>query len=148
MTFVIGGFDEDEPYGKVFILEIPNKPEPEERNPDSTQFGITYGGQSEFVNRLIMGLDPSLIDYLNSNDFMTPELEAFLTNIQMNIPLTAMPLQNCVDLAIFFIRTTINAQKLSVGIRGCGGPIDVAIITRSKGLEFVQQKQINGEKEF
>jgi hypothetical protein len=57
-----------------------------------------------------------------------------------------MPLQDCVDVAIFFIRTTISAQKLTVGLRGVGGPIDVAIITQKDGLQFVQQKKIHGEE--
>lgn len=57
----------------------------------------------------------------------------------------AMPLQDCVNLAIFFIRTTIDAQNLSVGVRGVGGPIDVAVITASEGIQFIQRKQIVGE---
>jgi hypothetical protein len=63
----------------------------------------------------------------------------------MTIPLAVLPLQDCVDLALFFIRTTIVAQQLTVGIRGCGGSIDVATITRREGLRFVQRKRIVGE---
>jgi 20S proteasome alpha/beta subunit len=47
-----------------------------------------------------------------------------------------------VDLATFFIRTTIDAQKLTVGLRGCGGPIDVATITRRDGFKFISKKEI------
>lgn len=64
----------------------------------------------------------------------------------MPIPLQAMPLQDCVDLAIFFIRTTAEAQRLTFGIRGVGGPIDVATITRREGLRFVQRKKVVGER--
>lgn len=145
MTFVVGGFDNDDPYGKVFLFEIPYQPKPEQRNQESTEFGITWGGQREFVDRLLMGVDPFIIDYLGSKGVITPELQNILDNLQMKIPLAAMALQDCVDLAIFFIRTTINAQQLSVGIRGCGGPIDVAIITRNEGLKFIQRKEIKGE---
>jgi len=63
----------------------------------------------------------------------------------MSIPLQAMGLQDCVDLAGLFVRTTIEAQRLAVGIRGCGGPIDIATITRSEGFRFVQRKQVHGE---
>jgi len=63
----------------------------------------------------------------------------------MQIPLLAMPLQDCVDLALFFIQTTIAAQRLTVGLRGCGGPIDVATITRREGVHYIQKKQIVGE---
>jgi len=148
MTFVVGGFDKGDPYGKVFLFEIPNKPDPELRNPEPTEFGITWGGQNEYVNRLIMGCDPLLIHYLKNNNLINTELDNIIQNLQMNIPLEAMPLQDCIDLAIFFIRTTINAQKLTVGIRGCGGPIDVATITRREGLKFIQQKKVHGEKNW
>ncbi len=32
-----------------------------------------------------------------------------------------------------------------MGIRGCGGPIDVATVTRRDSFRFVQQKKITGE---
>lgn len=145
MTFVVAGFDENQPYGKVFLFEIPNNPVPEPRNPDANQFGITWGGQREIVDRLIMGIDPKLTEYLKAQNIIDTEFNNILQDLQMKIPLAAMPLQDCVDLAIFFIRTTITAQQLTVGIRGCGGPIDVATITRREGLKFIQKKHITGE---
>jgi 20S proteasome alpha/beta subunit len=72
-------------------------------------------------------------------------LRQALGGIQMPIAIEAMALQDCVDLAIFFIRTTISAQRLTVGIRGVGGPIDVAVITKEEDLRFVQKKKITGE---
>ena len=58
----------------------------------------------------------------------------------------AMALQDCIDLAIFGIRWTIGAQALSVEVRGCGGPIDVGVITRRDGLRFVQRKKLVGDR--
>jgi len=37
-----------------------------------------------------------------------------------------MALQDYVDAAILLVRTTIEVQRLTVTIRGCGGPIDAA----------------------
>lgn len=145
MTFVIAGFDENAPYGKVFLIDIPNSPEPKEQHINDGAFGITWGGQREFVDRLLLGSDPRFLDSLEKNG-VDPKLINNLVNLtRMQIPLEAMALQDCVDLALFFVRTTINAQNLSVGIRGCGGAIDVATITRD-GLKFVQKKEISGEK--
>ncbi len=45
MTFVVAGFNEDEPYGKVYMFEIPQKPGLIEHHGGSDQFGITWGGQ-------------------------------------------------------------------------------------------------------
>ena len=155
MTFVVGGFNqretnsEKEPYGRVFLIEIPQKPDPVEQNPGQSQFGIVWGGQREFVDRLIQGYDHRLLEIVSGAlDLELEQVQALtqeFSQLQMQIPLAAMPLQDCVDLAIFFIRTTIGAQSLTVGIRGCGGPIDVAIITRRRGLEFIQRKKIVGD---
>ncbi len=148
MTFVVGGFNEGEPYGCVFLSEIPRNPNPIEQHPDG--FGITWGGQREFVDRLIQGYDHRLPDAiskaLNLQEEQKQLMMQAIAPMQMQIPLPAMPLQDCVNLAIFFLRTTIAAQRLTVGIRGCGGPIDVATITRREGLCFVQRKKIVGEK--
>lgn len=149
MIFVVGGFNENEAYGRVFLIDIPRMPEPVEQYQDPGLFGITWGGQREFVDRLIQGYDHRLPEILSKAVNLPPEqiriMKEVLDSLQMQLPLAAMPLQDCVDLAIFFVRTTIGAQRLTVGIRGCGGPVDVAIITRREGLRFVQRKQIIGE---
>lgn len=148
MTFVVAGFNEGEPYGRVSSFDIPGNPNPVETNSNS-DFGINWGGQREFVDRLLQGFDTRVLEVatntLNLQPQQTQVLAQSLQVLQMPIPLIAMALQDCVDLAIFFIRTTIAAQELTVGIRGCGGPIDVAIITRNEGLRFIQRKQIVGE---
>lgn len=151
MTFVVGGFDENDAYGRVFTVDVPYNPTPVEMNPGPAQFGITWGGQREFVDRLIRGYDvrlPEIAGQALSLDAaqMNTLLQA-IAPLQMGIALAAMSLQDCVDLAIFFIRTTTEAQRLSVGIRGVGGPIDVAIITRREGFRYIQRKRIMGERQ-
>ncbi len=149
MTFVVAGFNEGEPYGRVFLIDIPRNPAPVEQNPNPGEFGITWGGQREIVDRLIQGFDHNLPEIVSSTLNLQPQqlqsVKEALNVLQMSIPLPAMPLQDCVDLAVFFVRTTITAQRLTVGIRGCGGPIDVATITRRGGLRFIQRKAIVGE---
>jgi len=148
MTFVVAGFNENEPYGRVYSVDIPRSPAPLEQSA-TPDFGITWGGQRELVDRLIQGYDFRLPDIAAATLGLKPDqkqaLVAALAPLQMALPLAAMPLQDCVDLALFFIRTTISAQRLTVGIRGCGGPIDAATITRREGLTFVQRKGIVGE---
>ncbi len=149
MTFVVGGFNEREPYGRVYLVEIPNNPTLIEQNPQPGQFGITWGGQREFVDRLLRGYDHQLPELIKNTLHLKPaqmsELMSALQPLQMSIPVQMLALQDCVNLAIFFIRNTIEAQELSVGLRGVGGEIDVATITRREGIHFVQQKKIVGE---
>lgn len=149
MTFLVAGFNEGDPYGSVYQVDIPSHPEPIPQNVGSDKFGITWGGQREFVDRLIQGFDSRLMEMIIKNINLAPEqiqkLNDALLRMSMQIPLLAMPLQDCIDLAVFFIRTTIDAQNLTVGIRGCGGFIDVATITRRDGLDYIQRKVIRGE---
>jgi hypothetical protein len=152
MTFIVGGYDEKEPYGTVYLFEVPGDLAPQERSP-GMEFGMTWGGQLEVASRLIRGHDPlvfSLVgQHLNLSAEQIQALErAIAPKVEFRIPYPLLPLQDCIDLATFLVRTTITAQTLGVSLRGVGGPIDVAYITRTKGLQFVQQKTLRGEAAF
>lgn len=149
MTFVVGGFDDGEPYGKVFLFEIPGIPEPKMQN-NKDDFGISWGGQREIVDRLIQGFDERLMQVAIGTLGLSQEQAALLYNnlrqsLQLPIPIQAMALQDCIDLATFFIDTTSVGQRLTVGVRGVGGPTDVAVITRRSGFKFVQRKEISAK---
>lgn len=147
MTFIIAGFNDNEPYGRVFLINLPRQPAPVEQQPNQGEFGISWGGQREIVDRLIQGFDQRVIQIVTQVLNLNPQQQnqihqALRTNLQLPLPLNAMALQDCVNLALLFLRTTIEAQSLTVGVRGCGGPIDVAIIKRGEDIKFVQKKDI------
>ena len=149
MTFVVGGFSEGDAYGQVFLFEIPGSPEP--RRQYDSGFGITWGGQREIVDRLMQGFDGRIIQILtqklNLQEEDTQKLHNLLKQeLQLPVPIQAMALQDCVDLSVFFLRTTMWAQNLTIGIRGVGGAIDVATITRREGFRFIQKKEIVAER--
>ena len=149
MVFLVGGFDEGDAYGRVFELEVPNSPTPVEKS--ANDFGITFGGQAEIAGRLLNGYDPQLENLAKANVHLNP---AQLTNLRqkvlqrlaMPIPFQFLPLQDCVDLAIFLIKTTATLQGWAAGVRGVGGAIDVATITRTDGFRAIQEKEIVGER--
>ena len=147
MIFLVGGYDEGEPYGRVFEIFIPTRPKPLERH--AGEFGMTWGGQKEYTDRLITGYDPNLPAIvqrvLTLNDQQRDALLAQLRGLQAPIPFQFLPLQDCVNLSILLVRTTIAIQTFLVGIRGVGGSIDVATITRTDGLKPIQLKKVTGE---
>ena len=55
-----------------------------------------------------------------------------------------LALQDRIDLATYLIRATVSAQGLASELRGVGGEIDVATITRTEGFQWVQKKEIRG----
>jgi len=148
MTFIIGGYDEKDAYGKVFLFSIPEQPELQPRNPDD--FGMTWGGQLQVASRIIHGYDPNIMPILQnkfslSQEQMNSLVIEFRKNLEYPIPYEVLPLQDCIDLAIFLIRSTISAQHLAIGVRGVGGLIEVAVVTRTNPLNYIQKKKIRGE---
>ena len=151
MIFFVGGYDDGAPYGKVFDIYIPSRPTPFEWHSGPGQFGIVWGGQREYADRLIHGFDGRLPEltknFLNLDDKKQNELGQYLqSQLQTPVPFAFLPLQDCVDLAIFLIRSTIIMQHWVVGVRGVGGAIDVAVITRTEGFLDIQKKKITGEE--
>jgi hypothetical protein len=151
MVFLVGGYDDKSPYGKVFQLTVPGAPVPVELM--SGVFGASWGGQNEIADRLLQGFDgriPDLVQELlqippgQRNANLANELKQRLT---VPIPWQLLPLQDCVDLSIFVVRSTILLQQWVVGIRGVGGAVDVATITRTEGFREIQVKQVTGDKE-
>lgn len=152
MVFLVGGYDEDAAYGRVFRMSVPKDLTPMEMNPGE-DFGVTWGGQLESATRLLNGYDPSLFQIIQgilglsdteAADLQTQVSQA-LGGVSPPIPYAFLPLQDCVDLAILLVKTTAALQRFAVGIRGVGGAIDVATITRTEGFKAVQQKRITGE---
>jgi hypothetical protein len=153
MVFFVGGYDEDDAYGKTLRFSIPTRPTPEPAMPEG-EFGAAWGGQREITDRIVQGFDPALPSVVE-DVLAVPQsqrnpgaLEGHLrARLTTAIPWQFLPLQDCVDLAILLIRTTIAFQRFTVGVRGVGGAIDVATITRTDGFSEVQVKQIFGERE-
>jgi len=150
MVFLVGGFDEKAAYGRVFEVKVPSNPAPIEQSPGSAEFGPTIGGQTDIIIRMLQGYDQKTITLAKNHLKLTdPQAESLRDHLHSNlglpVPFQFLPLQDCVDLAIFLIRATITMQRWIVDIRGVGGAIDVATITRTDGFRAVQQKAIMGE---
>lgn len=152
MVFLVGGYDEGAAYGRVFEVHVPSNTTPVEWHGEAGDFGPVWGGQREYADRLLQGFDGNLPglakDFLKLDDTKRDELLQYLkSHLQAPVPWAFLPLQDCVDLAIFLIRTTIVMQHWIVGVRGVGGAIDVAVITQANGFAEIQAKKINGEDE-
>ena len=148
MHFLVGGYDEGSPYGRVFEIAIPGAPAPVEHNGNG--FGLIYGGQGEITSRILNGFDPSMPQWLGTRSNLdTAGVEQLrgdaLKNHGLNIPYQFLPLQDCVDLSILLVETTAQLMEYTVGVRGVGGAIDVATITRADGYKPIQVKCVKGK---
>lgn len=145
MVFLVAGYDEAAPYGRVFLIALPAQPKPLEQHPKG--FGVNWGGQMEIVDRIYNGYQTGLPDRIAGALKLTDEQKKALNDVlgreALSIPIGAMALQDCVNLAVTLIRTTIRMQELAVTVRGVGGPIDVVTITRTDGVQVVKFKEVN-----
>jgi hypothetical protein len=150
MVFLIGGYDQEAPYGRIFEFYVPNRPTPVERFASPGEFGVTWGGQRQFVDRLLNGYDPRTVELaaqeLGLDAVSKARLASKLRELSSPIPYPFLPLQDCVDLSIFLVRTTMKLQTWTVDIRGVGGAVDVATITKTEGFSAIQVKQVIGER--
>ena len=152
MVFLVGGYDEGQAYGRAFELSIPTQPNPTETMAGEGVFGALWGGQRSYVDRLMQGFDEQALMIVGQHLGLPPDKYNELRTVVkaqcgVKIPYQFLPLQDCVDLTIFLIRTTISIQTWVVDIRGVGGAIDVATITKTDGFKRIQSKTILGERE-
>lgn len=84
MVFLVGGYDADEAYGRVFEFFIPSRPDPIEQHAGG--FGMVWGGQREYTDRLIQGFDeavPHLVQQrLGLTDAQREELREHLRQLK------------------------------------------------------------------
>ncbi len=148
MMFIVAGYNAGDPYGSVFLFGIPNKPKPREQS-TKEKFGMTWGGQLQIASRIIHGFDPIVMNIirekLNLNDESFDMIRKELVKLQWQIPWQILPLQDCIDLAINVIRITMAMQGVGITVRGVGGIIEIATITRTGKIKYVQKKRIHGE---
>jgi hypothetical protein len=148
MRFTADGFDENQPYGRIFEFGIPSAPAPIEQVVND--FGIRFGGQNELISRILNGYDGNTLEVIKAKFALDAAKSAALeTEIQQvsaaKIPYQFLPLQDCVDLSILLIRTTSQLMDYQTQLRGVGGMVDVVVITRQEGCRYVQRKEIHGE---
>jgi hypothetical protein len=142
--FLVGGYDEHAAYGRGFQFQIPNSPTPTEQNAGAGQFGITWGGQSGVVFRLLYGFDaelPQVVqETLKLSTEQGTELVSALQRFAPAIPYQFLPLPDCVNLAVFLIKSTIKFQTITTTLRGVGGPVEAATVTRLAGLRRIRHR--------
>ena len=75
-----------------------------------------------------------------------------LQGLEYQVNWGTMTLQDAVNFCVLAIKTTEAIQGFSDGIQldpgdipGVGGAVDIAIITRGEGFEWIKQKGINSD---
>lgn len=112
VEFLISGYYKDKPY----VYNLNNNGILHKNLKDgSIQYGASWRGETTAVSKLILGNDPTPIDF------------------------SLMPLKDAADLAEFLVELTIKYQRFEDRVATCGGPIDILVITKD-GASFIKHK--------
>jgi len=159
LGFIVAGYSAKAPMADEFQIDIQNGlctgPR---RLRNREEVGLTWAGEPEALNRLIMGRSTNLPALLQTQLGVQPaQMNQAITNIQaqiqMPVVIPAMPLQDAVDLAEFMVDLTIKFSRFKLGAPTVGGPIEIAAISKHEGFRWIQRKyyfkrDLNPEDDF
>jgi hypothetical protein len=151
--FILAGYDKSG-IGRFIELDYPQtaKPVPLEQTTRSGQ-GIVWRGQTEVIQRLIMGYDPAIGQIPEFSKLDKDTLAKLRTDLttaaEYNIPYEALALQDGIDLSLALVQATVDMQRFSFGTRGAigsipgvGGNVDVMVIDPYE-LSWIKKKTLS-----
>jgi hypothetical protein len=150
LGFLIAGYD-SKGKGKLNWMEFPNQVSPKPSHDTQDNTGAQWNGQTDVIQRLILGYDPTLGVLPAFNSISQDQRSAMgqqLPSLQYNIAWNGLMLQDGIDLASTFIKTTINIQRFAngtllvpIGVPGVGGTIDVLVV-KPAGVDWIRHKAL------
>ncbi len=146
LGFIVAGYSANAPMADEFQIDIKegqcNGPRPVRAR---EQIGMTWGGDPEALNRLIIGIGGGLPQVLQNLFRLQPDqtpqvMQAIQQTLQLPLVLPAMPLQDAIDLAEFLVDLTIKFSRFMPGAPTVGGPIEIAAISKHEGFRWIRRK--------
>ena len=144
MGFFVAGYSEGQHLGSEWEFSLPQASAAVEVRPDD-KLGASWRGIHVPFTRLFWGLDPRMDGILLANgvaeDVVKRVREQARPQLMLRVPFDGMPIQDAIDFCLFIIRTTIGASRFEVGVPSCGGPIHVAVITKSDNFKWINRPE-------
>lgn len=147
--FLLGGYSNPGDLGEAWQLDVANgipQPVRQLRKPDEA--GITWGGMTEVLQRIVIGMSPGIFNVLAevSHPKQTPAALAeklgplISARLQAPIVFAPMPIQDAIDVARFLVHAAIMFSRFSPGPNMVGGPIEIAAITKHESFKWISRK--------
>ena len=139
---ICGYFDGPHHLGSNWELQFPLMPEPQLMLPDHL-LGANWRGVHVPFTRLFYGFDPR-IDAIMSKEGVSLDVINRVRSTAMQTLATqttfdGMPVQDAIGFCKFIIETTIGCARYEIGQASCGGPLHLAVITKSGGFQWLKQ---------
>ncbi len=141
--FILSGYSNMKFFPDTFEMHVPQGPLVAVR-PDVSEdpdFGANWYGLTDAIVRFHHGRDDRLFDILMNfgiDKTKVSELNSLLQReIQYPVIFNAMPLTDAVLYAKFLVDLTISRYRFVAGAELCGGPVQLATITRREGFRLI-----------
>jgi hypothetical protein len=150
--FYLAGYSpgHDQHLGSEWEFVLPAAQDPT-RARDDNMVGASWRGIHIPFTRLFFGVDPRVEQILTGLGVNAATIAAFgqaiRTQLLSKVVFEGMPIQDAIGFCRFIIETTIGAATYEIGIASCGGPVNVAVITRSHGFKWVTKPRFTIEEE-
>lgn len=144
LGILIAGYSANAPIPEEWEFVIP-RDEEIKRVREDDQFGASWRGVQIPFDRLYRGVDPRLLDWLHEKgmpDEYVQMVKQAMQDMAFPFVFDGMPLKDAIRMCEFILSTTVNTTAFEKGIASCGGPIDIAVITRQYGFQWVQSKSL------
>lgn len=146
LGFIVAGYSAKQAMAEEFQIDIqggectgPRRLRAREES------GVTWAGELEALNRLVMGYSATFATLLQQQLGVQPAqmshaISVVQPQVQLPVVLPAMPLQDAIDLAEFMVDLTVKFSRYTPGPPTVGGPIEVAAISKHEGFRWVKRK--------
>jgi hypothetical protein len=136
----LAGYAPERFFPEQYLLSFPGNVEQNRPDrPDGTpNFGATWHGMTDAINRLWGGIEPQARTALVAAGVTEQQL-AVLSQFEYPVIFDAMPLQDAIDFAAWLAEVVIGRFRFVVGAAMVVGPVDIAIITR-QGFRWIRRK--------
>jgi hypothetical protein len=118
---------------------------------EDAHFGPRWAGETEALDRLILGVGSNMKEALIAvgapPEAAEQTLLQLVNHMYATLFLPAMPIQDAIDLAQFLVETAVKFSHFSLRPATVGGPIEIATITQHEGFKWVKRKHYYS-KEF
>src|ERR1039458_6875850 len=147
--FLLGGYSKPGPLGDSWSVEIQKGiPQPPKKLRQDHEVGLSWGGMTEVVQRIIVGFSPQLFNVLGTvmqpaqnPAVLASQLQPVLAaQLQAPLVFAPMPIQDVIDLARFLVHAAIMFSRFHPGPNMVGGPIEIAAITKHENFKWISRK--------
>jgi hypothetical protein len=140
LGFYLAGFSPGSHLGSEWEFVLPQSDKPAKPRSGEAEFGASWRGVSVPFTRLYSGFDPRIVGMLAAQNIppdVIEKIQNIAKTLQSPIAFDGMPLQDAIGFCRFILDTTIGQCAYEFGVPSCGGPLQIAVITRREKFSWI-----------